>query len=116
MKPQRYFLISSVLGLVLLLAGCGNQGASSQSGPPVATSTITVQDNAFDPAAAEVAVGETVTWNWEGSNDHNVVGDGFQSDVQNDGSFTQQFDEPGTYEYRCALHGGMTGRVVVTSE
>ena len=116
MKPQRYVFISSAVGLVLLLAGCGGQGGSSASAQPVATSTISVQDNMFGPGAAEVGVGETVTWNWEGSNDHNVVGDGFQSDVQSEGSFTQQFDEPGTYEYRCTLHGGMAGRVVVTSE
>lgn len=115
MKPQRYFL-SSAIGLVLLLAGCGDEGGSSASAQPVATSTISVQDNAFEPAAAEVAVGETVTWNWEGNSDHNVVGDGFQSDVQSGGSFTHQFDEPGTYEYRCTLHGSMNGRVVVTSE
>lgn len=115
MKPQRYFLISSVIGLMLLLAACDNNGGSVSSAQPVATSTISVQDNAFEPAAAEVAVGETVTWTWEGSSEHNVVGDGFQSDVQSEGSFTQQFDQPGTYEYRCTFHGGMNGRVVVTS-
>jgi plastocyanin len=116
MKPQRYFLISSAIGLVLLLAGCGNDGGSSAAAqePPVATSTISVQDNMFEPAAAEVAAGDTVTWNWEGDTDHNVVGDGFESDVQREGSFTHQFDEPGTYEYRCTLHGGMTGSIVVT--
>ena len=116
MKPQRYFLIGSVIGLVFLLAGCGNDGVSSASAQPVATSTISIQDNAFEPAAAQVAVGETVIWNWEGSSDHNVVGDGFQSDTQNSGSFTHQFDEPGTYEFRCTLHGGMNGRVIVTDE
>jgi plastocyanin len=116
MKPQRYFLISSAIGLVLLLAGCGDGGESSASAQPVATSTISIQDNAFEPAAAEVAVGETVTWNWEGSSDHNVVGDGFQSDTQNSGNFTHTFDEPGTYEYQCTLHGGMNGRVIVTGE
>jgi plastocyanin len=115
MKPQRYFLISSAIGLVLLLAACDNQGGSSASAQaPVATSTISVQDNTFEPAAAEVAAGETVTWNWEGNSDHNVVGDGFESDAQSDGSFTHEFDQPGTYEYQCTLHGSMQGRVIVT--
>ena len=26
------------------------------------------------------------------------------------------FTAPGTYDYRCTLHGGMGGRVVVTEE
>ncbi len=32
---------------------------------------------------------------------------------QSEGSFTHTFDQPGTYGYRCTLHGGMDGRVVV---
>jgi plastocyanin len=113
MKPHRY-IIATAIGSVLLLAGCTGDGASEAA--PVATSAISVQDNQFEPEVVEVAAGDTVTWNWEGDNDHNVVGDGFQSDVQSDGSFTQRFDEPGTYAYGCSLHGGMRGTVVVTDQ
>lgn len=109
MKPHRY-IISGAIGLVLLLAGCTGDAE------PVATSTISVQDNEFQPEAAQVAAGDTVTWNWEGDDAHNVVGDGFHSEVQRDGSFTHQFDEPGTYAYRCGLHGSMRGTVVVTGQ
>lgn len=71
-------------------------------------------DNNFEPVAAEVAAGDTVTWTWEGEADHNVVGDAFESDVQREGTFEQRFDEPGTFDYRCTLHSGMTGTIVVT--
>ena len=31
------------------------------------------------------------------------------------GTFAHTFDRPGTYPYRCTVHDGMTGRVVVTA-
>ncbi len=87
----------------------------SDPGPPVTgTTTVAVRDNRFAPAAIGVPAGTTVTWEWEGDNDHNVVGDNFESAVQEEGQFTHTFAAPGTYDYRCTLHGGMTGEVVVT--
>jgi plastocyanin len=112
MRTHRYLIICSAIGLGLMLAGCGD-GPSATAEAPVATSTISVQDNRFEPEAAEVTAGETVTWTWEGDSDHNVVGDDFESDAQREGSFTQRFDEPGTYTYRCTLHSGMKGTVIV---
>jgi plastocyanin len=42
-------------------------------------------------------------------------GEGWTSgDPQRSGTFTHTFDRPGTYPYRCTLHDGMDGRVVVT--
>jgi plastocyanin len=115
MRKPRYILIGSAIGLALVLAACsGDGGSSAAAQEPVATSQISVQDNNFEPEVAEVTAADTVTWTWEGSSEHNVVGDGFESDVQRDGTFERRFDEPGTYEYRCTLHGGMTGTVIVT--
>jgi plastocyanin len=33
-----------------------------------------------------------------------VQGGGFQSKVQSEGTFSDRFDQPGTYEYICSLH------------
>jgi plastocyanin len=75
--------------------------------------TISVADDYYEPAHAVVSAGATVTWQWDGNANHNVVGDGFESPVQALGSFTHTFDEPGTYEYACALHGNMDAIVEV---
>jgi plastocyanin len=82
--------------------------------PVVAVSEVTVRDFRFAPDAIEVPVGTTVTWRWEGDHDHNVVGDGFESPVQDEGTFTHTFAEPGTSDYRCTVHPFMRGKVVVT--
>ena len=43
-----------------------------------------------------------------------MVGEGFQSDLQSEGTFTHNFETPGSFRYLCTLHGGMTGAVIVT--
>lgn len=104
--------VLAVAALAVLAAGCAGDGPLAAE--PVATSEVAVVDDDFEPAVAEVRAGTTVTWTWQGRNDHNVVADDFSSDVQSSGTFTHTFDEPGTYAYRCTLHSGMRGEVVVT--
>lgn len=100
--------------LALIAGGCGAGGPDPLAAPPVAASAVVVADDEFAPAAVEVPAGTSVTWTWEGGNAHNVSGDGFTSDTQDEGTFTHAFDAPGTYAYRCTLHPGMTGAVVVS--
>ena len=78
-----------------------------------AAATVRLKDDVFDPDEVEVAAGETVSWRWEGNNPHNVNGQGFKSKIQTKGTFRETFDEPGTFDYRCDVHPGMTGTVVV---
>lgn len=101
----------AVAAVAVLAVGCAADDPLAAE--PVTTSEVAVVDNEFEPAVAEVPAGTTVTWMWEGRNDHNVVADDFSSDVQSSGTFTHTFDEPGTYAYQCTLHGGMRGEVVV---
>jgi len=110
-------MLLTVVVTMALLAGCGAiaSGATDEPGPAVATSTVQVVDNDFDPPDAELVAGDTMTWRWEGDSDHNVVGDGFESPVQRSGTFEHRFTEPGTYAYRCTLHGGMQGTVTVVA-
>ncbi len=110
------------LGVVGLSTACGGGAGESGGGSgaggnsPVRGATeVAVRDNVFEPAAIEVPAGATVTWRWEGRHPHNVVSDGFESEVQTDGAFTHTFAEPGRYAYRCTLHGGMDGEVVVAT-
>jgi plastocyanin len=83
-------------------------------GPPVTGVTeVAVGDDVFAPAAIAVPAGTTVTWRWEGEEEHNVVGAAFESPTQTTGDFAYEFAAPGTYDYRCTLHRSMVGRVVV---
>lgn len=126
-ETRRGVLRRAVLGvgglsLAGLLAACGGNGGqdrgdddpSDADAPVTGVTDVAVRDNYFEPAAIEIPVGTTVTWTWEGDHDHNVVADGFESETQTEGSFAQTFAEPGRHEYRCTLHGGMRGEVVVT--
>ena len=84
--------------------------------PVTGVTEVTVDDNEFEPDAIEVPVGTTVTWRWSGDAEHNVVGDGFESPVQEEGDFSYAFTDSGTFDYRCTLHPLMRGEVVVTDK
>ena len=103
-------LVLAVLGIATVLI----VRAQLDPGDPVSGVTeVAVRDDEFAPAAIEVPTGTTVTWRWEGEDEHNVVGDGFESPNQVDGEFAHTFAAPGTYDYRCTLHFFMRGEVVV---
>lgn len=82
--------------------------------PVVGVTEVAVRDNSFGPESVQVPVGTTITWIWEGKERHNVVGDDFESPVQTEGTFSQTFAAPGSYDYECTLHFFMRGQVVVT--
>jgi plastocyanin len=112
----------AVLGLAVLalltLASCGRSStaATTQGQPPVkGITTIQLHDRRFQPAAVHIPVGTAVTWQFtDRHRKHNVTGDGWSSFVQSTGTFTHTFNQPDTYAYRCTLHPGMEGRVIVT--
>jgi plastocyanin len=107
------------LGAALVLAGCGGDegGGGADAAPVTGVTRVTAADNRFTPAAIQVPVGTEVTWTFkDGFVPHDVVGDGFSSgEPRRKGTFAHTFDRPGTYPYRCTLHDGMRGRVVVTA-
>jgi plastocyanin len=106
----RTLLLSTTV--IALAAGC----AAGSADVPVEGTQVRVVDNDFEPSVLHVTTGETVTWTWEGSRDHNVVGEAFQSETQASGTFTHTFAQPGTYPYQCALHAGMRGEIIVTTD
>lgn len=117
MMTTRYPVILVLLLTVAVLTGCRSTSAAGSDADQAAvrTSTVRVVDNAFDPPTAEVVAGDTVTWTWDGSGRHNVVGEAFESPVQDSGTFGRRFAEPGTYAYHCTLHSGMRGTITVVA-
>ena len=108
------------LAAVLVLAGCGGGGGGGNGGadaaPVTGVTRVAAKDNQFTPPAIQIPAGTEVTWAFKDRFvPHDVTGDGFSSgEPRRSGSFAHTFDRPGTYPYRCTLHDGMTGRVVVT--
>ena len=106
-------LVRTLLPCMMLMLAAGCAADSLGAGVPIQSNEVRVIDNGFEPAVIQIPVGDPVGWTWEGSRDHNVVGDGFQSATQSSGTFTHTFDQPGNYEYECTLHGGMRGEIIV---
>jgi YVTN family beta-propeller protein len=77
---------------------------------------ISIANFAFEPALLTVATGETVTWvNADGA-PHGVAykDEGKGTDLLLPGeSFSRTFEKPGNYDYFCAIHPYMLGRLVV---
>ena len=80
---------------------------------------VSIVNFTFTPAQITIAPGESVTWTNDDGAPHGLVyQDGAKgTDLLLPGaSFSRQFDRPGTYDYSCAVHPYMTGRVVVRAQ
>jgi len=106
------------LAVVLVVAGCattsdGARTAPVSDNPDDAVVKLVGLD--FEPRTIQVPVGRRVVWRWTDSVVHNVVSDDFASSKALDGgAYAVTFDRAGTFPYRCTLHTGMDGTVVVT--
>jgi plastocyanin len=99
---------------MVFVAGCSDSTGSSSGGH---STSITVSNNFFSPTPDTVPAGQ-VTFSWATpSNGHNVTwltGPTMpdSSGTKMSGTF-QPTLQVGTYTYRCTIHSGMTGTIVV---
>lgn len=111
-------LLAVIMGLGL--AACGDDSDGDEGDASATTSddvaTVQVDDNLFEPEDVAVGVDATVTWEWVGNEPHNVVGDDFESEIQQDGTFEHTFTESGSFDYVCTIHPGMKGTAEVSSK
>ena len=86
----------------LLLAAAAAQGRIA---------AVRIKNHVFEPARLEVAPGTVVTWtNDAGSHTVTADDESFASPTLGaKQTFSRRFDEPGTYRYYCAFHGGKGG-------
>jgi plastocyanin len=108
---NKAFILFALVGLFILFAGC-----SSKSDP--AANEVYIQNMAFAPATITVTVGTTVKWTNKDGVAHTVTSDTGSTtlnsgNIISKGVFSFMFTAAGTYNYHCAIHPGMTGKVVV---
>jgi plastocyanin len=113
-----------VIGLLIGFAACAPAAEETQAPtePPTdgGQAEVAMRNTTFQPEEIAVAPGTTVTWTNEDSLQHTVTSgtrgnptELFDETVPGGGSFSFTFEEPGTYEYFCSIHPGMSGVVVV---
>jgi len=83
-----------------------------------ATTYVLIKDNFFDPSTVTIDIGDTVVWNQTGTNSHTVTsttpaGELNSGTLTTGQQYSHTFNVAGTFNYRCTIHGGMTGSVVV---
>lgn len=109
--------------------GASMPTGSAGSGPMKAV--VAVVDTAFKAVEVTISAGGTVTWRQSGSQPHSVSANNgsFESSpncspikadqcLGEGDAFSEGFDQPGTYNYYCRVHGlpdgtGMVGTVTV---
>ena len=106
----------SALFLVFVVAACGGDTTAPVE-VAVATTAVTLHNLAFGPGAIVVSRGATVTFtNQDGINHNLTFSSAAITSVGNFATGARQVvmpDAPGTYDYHCTIHSGMTGTVQV---
>lgn len=80
---------------------------------------VSIVNFAFAPAEITINAGESVTWSNDDGAPHGLAyHDGAKgTDLLLPGAtFSRRFDRPGTFDYNCAVHPYMTGRVIVRAK
>lgn len=107
-----------MLVLAAVSTGCATtaKAGPAPSAPEPGDVVVRLVGLDFEPRTIEVSLGQRVRWAWTDSVVHNVVSKDFASSKQQDsGTHTVRFDRAGTYPYRCTLHAGMEGTIVVNA-
>lgn len=101
--------------LALIALGAAAAVSLSGASAAAATRTVTLRDIAFNPARVTIARGDAVVWRWrDGGVRHDLTSRSFRgAGARSSGSVTRTFRTAGTFRYRCTLHPGMNGAVVV---
>ena len=91
----------------------GNTGGTDRPG----NNEVWIKGTAFDPSTITIAAGTTITWTNKDAVTHNVTSNTAglftSSSLGTNGTFTNTFTTPGTFQYKCTIHPTMTGSVIV---
>lgn len=90
--------------------------AAVAMGAAAATHTVAIDGTAFVPATLTVQRGDRITWTNRDPFPHTATAQGRAFDsgsIAAGRTWSWVARTPGTYDYLCTLHPGMTGRVIV---
>lgn len=111
-------LASSVAVAALFLGACSGDPTTPADSPENSSVRIVVADDSFSPELRTVNAGESIVWEWTGSNEHTVH---FESLNLNSGSpktsgtFQATLNTAGSFSYHCEVHGqSMSGTITVS--
>lgn len=122
---KKIVIITTTIFLTLLFGGCslsGNNNTSSNNMPmqdqnqttSIEGSSISIQNFAFSPKTLTISKGVAVNWTNNDSAPHQIKSDTFDSKILNKGeTFSFTFENVGTFDYSCAIHPSMTGKIIV---
>ncbi len=120
---QNKIRLFSVLVLSLLFVifslNCSEENSSTNTNTD--PNAITIQGNAFQPAALTVKKGTTVTWTNKDSYAHTVTsgispnpnGTFNSNNVSANQTFSFKFDNTGSFDYFCMIHTQMKAKITV---
>ena len=104
--------------MAVALTGCATTSravSSPAAAPEPGDAVVRLVGLDFEPRTIQIPVGTRVRWQWTDSVVHNVVSNDFASSRELDGgAHAVRFERSGTFPYRCTLHAGMDGIVVVS--
>lgn len=106
---------------IIVFSGCSLYGGSSNSSstaispaPSVEANAVNIQNFAFSPATLTVKKGTTVTWTNNDPAQHQIKSATFNSSQLSKGqTFSFTFNNVGTFDYSCAIHPSMLGKIIV---
>lgn len=108
-----------LFSLTLFSVNCSEENSSSN--PTTDANAITIQGNAFQPAALTVKKGTTVTWTNKDSYAHTVTsgispdpnGTFNSNNLSANQTFSYKFDSTGSFDYFCTIHQFMKAKIIV---
>ncbi|MBI4044984.1 MAG: cupredoxin domain-containing protein [Candidatus Diapherotrites archaeon] len=106
MFGKKIFLGAALI-VFFLVFGCAQpNGGSSRE--------VTMANDQFFPQTIQVNSGDSVIWRNNDSDTHTVTGFGVDERVSPGQTFRYTFSQGGTFEYKCTIHQGMSGTVIVS--
>lgn len=123
---NKILVFSFLLVSSFIFGGCSLYGGTQNSPTNIGVSNtptemlktgstaITIQNFSFNPDTLTVKTGDTVTWTNNDSVNHQIKSDTFNSvPLNTNQTFSFTFTNAGTYNYSCAIHPSMTGKIIV---